>query len=721
MKPLVSIIIPTHNRKTLVTDSINSCFVQGFNDIEVIVVDDGSTDGTSNYLRSLYKQPNLKILSIPKSGISKARNTGILRSSGKYIGFLDDDDFLYPNHVLSHLEIFNKFKDCKVCYSYADYMNTLTGTTKRLYDVPYNERYWATTNIIPSCTIMFNVECFNKYGMFNEKYSIFEDWDMWGRIALHEKWMNIPTSTVCVRKGHSSITTSVRKEVEQETKEELKKKFKLFLNRGRDIKPLPKEKTISYVLEEEVKVQIPEHIKKDLKLSIKPIKNSYIQEPTLTDNISIILPYKKNEDYMVSFIKHLRDTTKLSYEILLVTTKDKPIEKINTLLNNKDKVLILDEDIEKSNEIITLVLDYINNRYLIYIEPIVLLPSSWDTKLISSIKRHNCSTVVPKNNIKIYRGQYEAFKPENNVDSNTRLCAVNKDNVKVSYYDDSLICLNKDLLNNNSLESAIAVCDLYVYVDKQNNDILYKTKNYILKNNMNIPLSIIIPVYNSENYIEDCLNSIQNQSYFENNNNYEILLCVDNCKNSLNKIMEIKNNYKNIKIFKTDKNIGPYIIRNTLTEYSKYENYLFFDSDDIMDNNMILYIIKNYNENSVIRFGYGNFINNINKIESFTKIAHGVFFIPKKIFDKVGGFQNWKCGADTEFIYRCNNNKIQTILIDEYYLFYRRLHPNSLTNSKDTTFDTPIRNIAKNYILNNKDWSIPIKKEIYNIKEIINV
>lgn len=150
-------------------------------------------------------------------------------------------------------------------------------------------------------------------------------------------------------------------------------------------------------------------------------------------------------------------------------------------------------------------------------------------------------------------------------------------------------------------------------------------------------ISIIIPAYEVENFIEECLDSIQEQTYFKNNDKYEILLGIDECQDTFNKIKNINKKYPNLKTYVMDENSGPYIVKNTLIEFCKYDKILFFDADDVMCLDMIEKII-NYNED-IIRFKFYNFHNTIKK---FTKskfdFAHGVFLANKRIFSTTKGF-----------------------------------------------------------------------------------
>lgn len=93
--PSVSVIIPTHNRRALLLETLGSVFSQTYRDFEVLVVNDGSTDDTAVVLRPLVENGSIKYIEQPNSERAAARNRGLAVAQGEYIAFLDDDD-LWP-------------------------------------------------------------------------------------------------------------------------------------------------------------------------------------------------------------------------------------------------------------------------------------------------------------------------------------------------------------------------------------------------------------------------------------------------------------------------------------------------------------------------------------------------------------------------------------------------------------------------------------------------
>lgn len=229
-------------------------------------------------------------------------------------------------------------------------------------------------------------------------------------------------------------------------------------------------------------------------------------------------------------------------------------------------------------------------------------------------------------------------------------------------------------------------------------------KNFkkILHTQENKSVSIIVTAYQTQSYIEECLDSIENQTYFINNDNYEVLVGVDGCKPTLEKLLKIRDKYRNLTIFNMKQNYGTYVTSNTLIINANSENIIRFDSDDIMMPNMVEEIM-NYRNNDVVRFKFINFtIEEGKKVyDSVNFFANGVVFIKKKIFDELGGYLPWKCSADREFLTR-GKGLINEKLIN-LPLFYRRIHKNSLISKYNSNSE---ERISKKKYIENNDFKI---------------
>ena len=191
-------------------------------------------------------------------------------------------------------------------------------------------------------------------------------------------------------------------------------------------------------------------------------------------------------------------------------------------------------------------------------------------------------------------------------------------------------------------------------------------------------VSIIIPAWGAEEWINDCLESIYDQTYFQENNNWEILVGIDNCENTRNAIQP----KENTKVIYFQDNFGPYIVRNALSyKIAKYDNLIFFDSDDLMNPDLIkdcFHMNKDF-----IVFQY--------LLAGQIKYSFGPSFIKKQLLFDFGGYDNWRCAADSDFIQRLEQGGRQCIKLTGKNYMYRRIHDKQLTCAKETGLRSQLR------------------------------
>lgn len=185
--PLVSVIIPTYNRAHLIAQCLKSVLAQTLNDYEVIVVDDGSTDTTRDFLLKAYGN-NIRYISHPTNrGLSAARNTGIEHAQGTYIAVLDDDDVWLPDKLALQIDLMKAKPDVVLAYC---------GTLKvdcqgeLLEEVMPEKRGHLFAEMLhrnclkgPASVAVFSREVLGASGVFDTSLSSCADWDLWIRIA----------------------------------------------------------------------------------------------------------------------------------------------------------------------------------------------------------------------------------------------------------------------------------------------------------------------------------------------------------------------------------------------------------------------------------------------------------------------------------------------------------------------------------------------------------
>lgn len=197
---LVSAIITTHNRKDLLKRAINSVFKQTYTNIELIVVDDCSTDGTGDLCKDL----PLQYIYIPKEeskGGNYARNTGIKAAKGEYIAFLDDDDYWLPTKIEKQVQLIES-KDCELvhCGRKLEIILENKIVFKDLLPQQENSGNLSKKILYIICTTTTNIlvkkEALLEIGLFDEELKFWQEYELTIRLAQRKPFyfVNEPLS-----------------------------------------------------------------------------------------------------------------------------------------------------------------------------------------------------------------------------------------------------------------------------------------------------------------------------------------------------------------------------------------------------------------------------------------------------------------------------------------------------------------------------------------------
>ena len=180
----VSVIIPVYNRAKLIDSSINSVINQTYPINEIIVIDDGSIDGTYDLVKSSFPQVILKYQE--NKGVSYARNVGINSAKSKWIAFLDSDDEWLPNKVEEQIDLLNTNSSFKICHTDEIWIRNQV----RVNPMKKHRKYGGNiyNNCLPLCiispsSVIIHKDIFNDVGLFDEELPVCEDYDMWLRIC----------------------------------------------------------------------------------------------------------------------------------------------------------------------------------------------------------------------------------------------------------------------------------------------------------------------------------------------------------------------------------------------------------------------------------------------------------------------------------------------------------------------------------------------------------
>ena len=185
----VSIIIPDYNHAQYVGDAICSVLNQDYQDFEIIVVDDGSTDNSRDVITEFGEQ--VRYIWQENQGLSAARNTGIKSAKGSVIGVLDADDMYEPAFLTTMISALRENPDADGIYCGYQFVDQLNNPLpqKEARSIPSDKLYHAMLdgNFLVPESMLVNRYCYDKVGPFDESLQACEDWDMWLRITRNYK------------------------------------------------------------------------------------------------------------------------------------------------------------------------------------------------------------------------------------------------------------------------------------------------------------------------------------------------------------------------------------------------------------------------------------------------------------------------------------------------------------------------------------------------------
>jgi glycosyltransferase involved in cell wall biosynthesis len=188
--PAISVIIGVFNGERYIRDAVASVLSQSFSDFELLIIDDGSTDGTADVIKR-FSDARIRYHYQENLGISAARNAGIKHSKGNYIAFLDCDDIWLEDRLMKQHDLLSEnaatgavYSDCYIAGESID--DTKYGRGFFSIVSPKKGRIFKellSANMIPSPTMLIRKECFERTGLFDTSLSSAADYDMWLRIA----------------------------------------------------------------------------------------------------------------------------------------------------------------------------------------------------------------------------------------------------------------------------------------------------------------------------------------------------------------------------------------------------------------------------------------------------------------------------------------------------------------------------------------------------------
>lgn len=212
---LVSVIVPCYNQGRFVGEALASVFGQTYARVEVILVDDGSTDDLQAALKPFAGRRSLRVIRQENRGLAAARNRGLAEAQGSLLQFLDADDWLDPEKLARQVAVLAAHPEVGLVYSdyYLVYNNVdlcEQDTVGDRCDDPCNPDLfltWWIQGVFPPCAALVRTEWIRRAGGFNTKLRAFADYEFWMRLSAHGcRARYLPDRLAYYRQHESSMT-----------------------------------------------------------------------------------------------------------------------------------------------------------------------------------------------------------------------------------------------------------------------------------------------------------------------------------------------------------------------------------------------------------------------------------------------------------------------------------------------------------------------------------
>jgi len=202
---LVSVVIPTKDRRAFVPEAVRSVLAQSVAELELVVVDDGSADGTAEFLAGSFRDPRLRIVRQENLGVSAARNRGVRETCGPWLAFLDSDDLWVPDKLERQLAAMRPPEAAGACYTEEVWHRRGRWANPRKVHAKYDG--WIFPRCLPLCiispsSVLLRRTVFDELGGFDESLPACEDYDLWLRLTARHPVRLLAERLIVKRNGH---------------------------------------------------------------------------------------------------------------------------------------------------------------------------------------------------------------------------------------------------------------------------------------------------------------------------------------------------------------------------------------------------------------------------------------------------------------------------------------------------------------------------------------
>jgi glycosyltransferase involved in cell wall biosynthesis len=211
-KPAVTVVLPVHNGEATIGETVASVLSQTFRDLLLIVVDDGSTDGTQSALE-IVDDSRLLVISTPHSGSAASRNRGVDYVASDFVAFIDADDVWLPTKLEAQCAALERMPQAAVAYCWTDYVEAdgsfLCPDGRPVFEGWVYEPLLTHNFIDCGSNILVRRQALLEVGGFDETLPVLEDWELHLRLAAQAPFVCVPEALVHYRQSPGSQSTRI--------------------------------------------------------------------------------------------------------------------------------------------------------------------------------------------------------------------------------------------------------------------------------------------------------------------------------------------------------------------------------------------------------------------------------------------------------------------------------------------------------------------------------
>lgn len=342
LNPKVSIIIPVYNGSDYIKKAIDSALAQDYDNLEIIVVNDGSTDETEKICKS-YED---KILYFKKEngGVSTALNLGISKMNGEYFSWLSHDDKYYPNKISKQIEYLNTYSKNEKIVLYSDYdvidsQDKLLGHAIKDHEMLEKKvEYGLLRGSVNGITLLIPKSAFDECGVFDENLRCTQDYDLWKKMMSKYLFVHQPEILSCTRVHNSQDSVTSPKVIEEGNKLWIS-----MIESVHDKRKIELENSIYRYYYEMVQFlkttpynEAMEHCQKKCESMINQSKKEATKKL-----VSVIIPFFNRSNIIKRAIDSVLNQTHENFEIILIDdASTENTDELDALVRMNDKIHI---------------------------------------------------------------------------------------------------------------------------------------------------------------------------------------------------------------------------------------------------------------------------------------------------------------------------------------------------------------------------------------------